>query len=150
MHGVQREGTDSLPEHRLPVPDRRFGPERRLRRRKDFSRILSGGIRLNVQVVTIVVRPNEADHPRLGLAVSRRVARSAVARHRLKRHIRESFRHHAESLAGLDVVVLANAGAAKMDSERLGGLLTRGWRRAAGVARRNELRRHRRELHDGN
>lgn len=148
MHGVRREGADSLPEHKLP--DRRFGPERRLRRRRDFSRVLSDGIRLNVRVVTIVVRPNEANHPRLGLAVSRRVARSAVARHRLKRHIRESFRHHTASLAGLDVVVLANSGAAKMDSGRLRGLLTRGWCRAAGMVRRNEQGRQRREPHDGN
>ena len=148
MHGARREGADSLPEHKLP--DRRFGPERRLRRRNDFSKILSGGIRLNVQVVTIVVRPNEADHPRLGLAVSRRVARSAVTRHRLKRHIRESFRHHTESLAGLDVVVLARPGAAKMDSGRLRGVLTRGWCRAADMVRRNEQRRQRRDPRDGN
>ena len=108
------------------------------------------GIRLNVQVVTIVVRPNKANHPRLGLAVSRRVARSAVARHRLKRHIRESFRHHTESLAGLDIVVLANSGAAKMHSGRLRRLLARGWCRAAGVVRRNEQGRQRREPRDGN
>ena len=148
MPGVRREGADSLPEHKLPV--RRFGPERRLRRRKDFARIFSGGFRLNLQVVTIVARPNGADHPRLGLAVSRRVARRAVVRHRLKRHIRESFRHHAEHLAGLDIVVLANSGAQKMDSRQLGGLLTRGWNRVAGMGRRREKGHQRREPHDGN
>ena len=91
---------------------------------------------MNTQVVTIVVRPNGADHPRLGLAVPRRVARRAVVRNRLKRRIRESFRHHAEGLAGLDVVVLARTGAEKMDSERFGRLLARQWERAGRLQRR--------------
>ena len=105
---------------------------------------------MNVKFVTIVVRPNGANYPRLGLAVPRRVARSAVVRHRLKRHIRESFRHHTEHLTGLDIVVLANFGAEKMDSRRFRGLLARGWNRAASIGRRNEKRRQAREPHDGN
>ena len=145
---VRREGANSLPEHK--TADRRFGSERRLHRRKDFATVLSRGNRLNLKFVTIVVRPNRANHPRLGLAVPRRVARRAVVRHRLKRHIRESFRHHTEHLTGLDVVVLANAGADKMDARRLRGLLARGWDRAAGIGRRNEIRRQAREPHDGN
>ena len=86
--------------------------------------------------MTLVLRPNGADQPRLGLAVSRRVARSAVARHRLKRRIRESFRHHAEHLAGLDVVVVARTGAEKMGSKRFRDVLRRAWLRAAAAVRR--------------
>ena len=130
---MRRDEQNSLPERRFS--DRRFGPECRLRRRKDFAKVFSGGIRLNTQIVTIVARPNGANHPRLGLAVSRRVARRAVIRNRLKRRIRESFRHHTERLAGLDVVVLARPGAEKMDSKRFAGLLARQWERAAGLAR---------------
>lgn len=128
MRGARRDEPDSLPE--CGPTDRRFRPKHRLRRRNDFAKVFSGGIRLNTQVVTIVVRPNGADHPRLGLAVPRRVARRAVARNRLKRRIRESFRHHAERLVGLDVVVLVRPGAEKMDSKRFGGLLARQWERA--------------------
>ena len=90
---------------------------------------------MNTQIVAIVARPNGANHPRLGLAVSRRVARRAVVRNRLKRRIRESFRHHAERLGGLDVVVLARPGAEKVDSKRFGGLLARQWERAARLVR---------------
>lgn len=102
-----------------------------MRKRKEFTRILSGGTRLNAQVMTLVLRPNGAHHPRLGLSVPRRAVRRAVARHRLKRWIRESFRHHTEHLAGLDIVVIARSGAEKMDSKRFRSLLARAWTRAS-------------------
>ena len=91
---------------------------------------------MNAQVVTIILRPNGTDHSRLGLSVSRRVVRHAVARHRLKRQIRESFRHNAGRLAGLDVVVIARSGAQTMDSNRLRGVLARAWERAHSRMRR--------------
>ena len=86
--------------------------------------------------MTLALRPNGVNHPRLGLAVPRRVARSSVARHRLKRRIRESFRHHAERLIGLDVVVIARPGAEKVDSKRLRIVLASAWARAGASVRR--------------
>ena len=86
--------------------------------------------------MTLVLRPNGANHPRLGLAVPRRAVRGAVARHRLKRRIRESFRHHTEHLAGLDIVVIARSEAQKMDSKRFRNLLASAWARAGAKARR--------------
>ena len=133
--GVRRDETDSPPERNST--DRRFRPKYRLRRRKDFAKVFSGGIRLNARVVTTVVRPNGVNHPRLGLAVARRSARRAVARHRLKRRIRESFRHHAGRLGGLDVVVIVNPGAEKMDSKRFRELLAQQWERVVRLAHRN-------------
>ena len=102
-----------------------------MRRGKDFTQAFSGGIRLNAEVVTIIARPNGMSHPRLGLAVARRVVPLAVARHRLKRRVRESFRHNVERLGGLDVVVLARPGVEKMKPERLTNLLERLWERTA-------------------
>ena len=87
--------------------------------------------------MTTVVRANGVNHPRLGLAVARRSARRAVDRHRLKRRIRESFRHHAARLGGLDVVVLVNPGAEKMDPKRFTGLLARQWERVVRWAHGN-------------
>jgi len=131
---VRRDDTDSLPEREFS--DRRFRPEFRLRQQKEFKRVLSGGTRLNAQVMTLVLRSNGTRHPRLGLAVPRRAVRRAVARHRLKRRIRESFRHHTEHLAGLDIVVIARAGAEKMDSKRFRTLLASAWVRANARVRR--------------
>ena len=86
--------------------------------------------------MTVIVHPNGMNHPRLGLAVGRRVASRAVVRHRLKRRIRESFRHNLERLGGLDVVVLVKPGVEKMESRRFRGLLAQQWERAAQVVRR--------------
>jgi ribonuclease P protein component len=51
---------------------------------------------------------------RLGLAVSRRVG-GAVVRNRVKRRVREWFRHRRGLLAGLDLVVTARPAAAALD-----------------------------------
>ena len=132
--GVRRVGADSLPER--GSPDRRFGSERRLRRRSDFAKAFSDGIRLSARAVTLVVRPNGLERPRLGLAVARRVLSRAVDRHRLKRRIRESFRHDLERLGGLDIVVIANPGVEKMAPMRFREMLSRQWERAARAASR--------------
>ncbi len=84
------------------------------------------------QYFTIFKRANTVGFSRLGLAVSRKVSKSAVKRNQIKRVIRESFRH---SLAvpprkkdGMDVVVLARPTAAKVDTKRLRGDLDQLWR----------------------
>ena len=136
---MRRDEVDSLPER--GSSDRRFGAERRLRRRKDFAKAFSDGIRLNARGVTIVVRPNGVDHPRLGIAVARRVMSRAVDRHRLKRQIRESFRHNIERLRGLDIVVIANSGVLRMRPKTLGTMLARQWNRAARLTHRDARQR---------
>jgi ribonuclease P protein component len=56
---------------------------------------------------------------RLGLAISKKQIRRAVDRNRLKRHIRESFRHHRKRLTGLDLVVMARPAAGLADKKQL-------------------------------
>ncbi len=55
-------------------------------------------------------RPNKGSTARLGLTVSRRVAKHAVTRNRLKRLAREVFRRQ-QDLPLLDFVILANKAA---------------------------------------
>ncbi len=66
---------------------------------------------------------------RLGMTVSRRVARSAVERNRVRRQIRESFRLQRPGLAALDFVVRALPGAAAIDSAELRQSLNDLWSR---------------------
>jgi ribonuclease P protein component len=66
---------------------------------------------------------------RLGLAIARKQVRRAVARNRLKRIVRESFRHRSEALHGIDLVVMARADAAKADKTTLRESLDRLMRR---------------------
>ncbi|MGH8648724.1 MAG: ribonuclease P protein component, partial [Burkholderiales bacterium] len=51
------------------------------------------------------VKPNGLSHARIGIIASRRVARRAVDRNRMKRMVRELFRAMPERPAGVDIVV---------------------------------------------
>ena len=91
----------------------------RLRRKRDFERVFRGGWRTGTREIRFVIRANDLDHPRLGLAVGRRVG-NAVARNRLKRRLREVFRRHRDACpAPLDVVVIPQAGADALSFEAL-------------------------------
>ena len=72
---------------------------------------------------------SDLDHPRLGLAISRKAARSAVARNRIKRHIRETFRRTQAELGGLDIVVTARPGVATQCGPALNAALHKLWKR---------------------
>lgn len=74
--------------------------------------------------------PNGLGHPRIGLAVSRRVSKKAVERNRVKRIIRESFRRRQRELGAIDYVVIAKAGATGRHSRALRLELDNLWGRA--------------------
>jgi ribonuclease P protein component len=78
---------------------------------------------------TVLYRPNGGDQPRLGLAISKKHCRQATSRNRLKRVIRESFRHHREVIGGLDVVVMNQPGTAVAGNAALFESLDRHWQR---------------------
>lgn len=77
----------------------------------------------------MLARPNAGDWPRLGLAIARKHARAAVARNRIKRVVRESFRHHQAELGPLDIVVLGRQGLAGRGNAELSASLERHWKR---------------------
>jgi ribonuclease P protein component len=90
----------------------------RLRDGRDFQRVNRSGVRrVSTHFVAVVAASRRpASSPCLGLAVSRRVG-NAVARNRVKRRVREWFRHARPALpSGSDWVVIARAGAAGLDA----------------------------------
>lgn len=61
----------------------------------------------------IVLCHNKGDMPpQLGMAISRKNCRTAITRNRIKRIIREVFRHYQAQLTGLDIVVINKPAAA--------------------------------------
>lgn len=64
-------------------------------------------------------RPNALGYPRLGLAISRKCSPRAVERNRIKRVIREAFRLRRQSLGGVDIVFLGQAGVTRHDAAGL-------------------------------
>ena len=92
--------SDSPPPQRLTFP-----PERRVRRKVEFEAAYKRGRRFHDSLFTMTVRANEVGGPRLGLAIAARTIGNAVARNRLRRMIRESFRHAQHRLPAADIIV---------------------------------------------
>jgi ribonuclease P protein component len=95
----------------LAVNANRFSRRQRLTKADEFTRVFRQGRRISGSLFTIVAAPNGEAHARLGLAISRKAARRAVDRNRLKRLVRETFRQQQLRLAGWDAVVMARPAA---------------------------------------
>lgn len=94
-----------------------FARHQRLLKGKGFERVFAAPRRSSDRFFTVLVCDNSLPYGRLGLAVSKKRIRLAVARNRVKRVVRESFRHHANRLRGLDAVVMARQGTAASGRE---------------------------------
>jgi ribonuclease P protein component len=100
---------------------RRFSRRVRLTEPADYQRVFKHcQCKAANRWLTVLAVSNALGHPRLGLAVSRKAARSAVARNRIKRVVRERFRHRQTELGALDIVVLGRNDVAGLSAQALG------------------------------
>jgi ribonuclease P protein component len=111
----------------------RFGAELRLRSKLQFDAIYAGGRRIDDRFFALRVKPNGLTHPRVGLAVAVKTAGSAVARNRLRRQIRESFRLAQHDLPAVDIVVAAKFPAREAPASTLRASLATLWQRIAST-----------------
>ena len=74
-----------------------FGKHLRLHRKRDWDEIRKSGIRKELLHFVVVYRLGQSQEPRLGISVSRKVG-GAIARTRIKRLIRETFRLNREEI----------------------------------------------------
>lgn len=87
-------------------------PLARLRRAADFTALRKPTGRLGSPCFRIRYRDNQVGFARLGQAISRRVSKRAVDRNRIRRIVRESFRHARPCLPAVDMLLIAEAPAA--------------------------------------
>jgi ribonuclease P protein component len=100
----------------------------RLLKGRDFQAVFRGTeCRSSDRNLALLARRNGLGHARLGMAIAKRRIRTAVARNRIKRLVRESFRQ--QSLSGLDIVVLARDSARQASNAELVKSLQTHWRR---------------------
>lgn len=86
----------------------------RLRKRSEYLTLSVGGIRRTAPNFIIVCGRNELKHPRLGITVSKKVG-NAVCRNRIKRFVREFFRHNQELFFSADYNIIARSGAGHLE-----------------------------------
>jgi len=108
---------------------RRFPRASRLTDKPQFDVVHRQGQRFSDALFLVITRPNETGRARLGLAVGVKAAGNAVQRNRIKRLVRESFRHAQQELPPVDVVINARTAAAKAGNPDIRASLAAHWDR---------------------
>ena len=111
----------------------KFSRNSRLLTAKDYARVFENPLRSSDNYFTVLARKSNSGDARLGLAVSKKNAKLAVERNRIKRLIRESFRAHKDELYGLDIVVMNRRLTAHQDNRTLALSLSRHWQKMASL-----------------
>ena len=112
----------------------------RLTRSRDFERVFAKPLRFGSEEIRLLARANRLGGARLGMAISRKQVPRAVCRNRIKRVVRDSFRHHRRELGDLDVVMISRPGLARIGNSELRRLMAEHWRRLARADRKQESR----------
>ncbi|APZ44434.1 ribonuclease P protein component [Acidihalobacter ferrooxydans] len=102
----------------------------RLTEGRDYRQVYAGAKRSSDQIFAVAWVPGKVEYgARLGLAVSRKCARRAVDRQRIKRIVRESFRQARIRLPAVDIVVSCRVGTARRGNRELRRSLESHWSR---------------------
>jgi ribonuclease P protein component len=108
-----------------------FGPRLRLHQPADFRAVRLRGRKFSDSYFSLSVLANHENHPRLGLSIATRTFGTAVARNRIKRLARESFRLNRGALPAVDITVSAREGARAADPSALRASLDSHWKSIA-------------------
>jgi ribonuclease P protein component len=108
-----------------------FPKSHRLLRPADYGKVFDD-VQLKVphRNFLILATPNNLGHARIGLVFAKRNLKLSVQRNRIKRQVRETFRHQPE-LPGMDIIVLARQGLAALDGQTVRNSLNGLWQRLA-------------------
>jgi ribonuclease P protein component len=104
-----------------------FPPQLRLKKPAEYKRVFAKPVKSSDQYFTLLAIKNDFGHPRLGLAITKKIIKKAVHRNLLKRTVRENFRIKQQSLGNIDVVVMARREALDAPPELLRKSLERHW-----------------------
>jgi ribonuclease P protein component len=113
-------------------PRKRFPRSARVRTRAEYSVVFDHSRRCSDPLMTLHWRQQDGA-ARLGMAVSRKVDKRAVARNRIKRVLRDTFRHLLPDVAAGDYVVVARSAASKAENDDLRAAFVRVLQRAGAL-----------------
>jgi ribonuclease P protein component len=114
-----------------------FSKQQRLLTPEDFRQVFQGAaLKVSSKELLFLARGNGRSVARLGLVIAKKHVRRAHQRNRIKRIIRETFRHR-QQLVGLDIVVLARGGLDQQDNAALHLQLQQLWQQLERKHRRS-------------
>jgi ribonuclease P protein component len=102
-----------------PAAGHGFTRPQRILKTVQFDAVYARRRRVVDDCFSVNVAPNELGHARLGLSIGGKAVGNSVQRNRVKRVVRESFRHVAPGMGGYDLIVGARNGARTAHNARL-------------------------------
>ena len=105
-----------------------FSKKLRLLGAADYQPVFKNArFKVSCQHLLLLAVDSGTSFPRLGLVIAKKNVSRAVARNRIKRIIRESYRHNQRLLPTLDIVILARSGLGTLDNEAVRTKIERLW-----------------------
>lgn len=105
-----------------------FQRESRLLKPKEFKQVFDQTQwRSGSPQLLLLATSNQQNQPRLGFVLAKKQIKLAVERNRIKRIIRESFRHNQHKLEAVDFVILGRKGLAELTSQELRTMIDTLW-----------------------
>jgi ribonuclease P protein component len=116
----------------LANPSASLPKQAKLLKAADYNRVFDKPVRSSDRYFTVLARPNELPHARLGTVFSKKRVKLAVGRNRLKRISRESFRLlqlklEEQDKFSADFIVLAGAKCMTATNQQLFQSLEQHW-----------------------
>ncbi len=109
------------------IVSNRFDRKSRLLTAEQYTFVFENASRFGNVYFTILARKNNVGYARLGLAISKKCAKSAVDRNRIKRQFRESFRLNQHSLPTVDIIAMCKPAALKIDKKAIRYQIDKQW-----------------------
>lgn len=103
-----------------------FNKTRRLLKKSDYDHVFNQAKKIVTSEFVILYRDNVIGHPRLGLALSKKMIPKSHDRNRVKRILREAFRTD-KRLPSVDIVMLARPGVGKVPNSTIYEKLGAAW-----------------------
>ena len=95
---------------------------------ESYQNVFAKAERFGNRSFTVLARKNGLEHARLGLAISKKCAKRAVDRNRIKRHFRESFRLNQHKLPSVDIIAMCKPSAISLDNANMRDQIETQWR----------------------